>query len=219
MNCSCCQNVNDLDNTFDLESAREEAADYRQKGLSKRERKFVALFAGRLSDSADLLEVGGGAGAIQHELLRDGKIQHVTGIDASSGYLTAAGENAEHFELADRVDYRHADFALDDGQVDSAELVILDRVICCYPDLDSLLGKAATRASNLLAISYPIDRWYTRTVVAVINAGLTLFGSGYHPYVHRQEDIDEIAANAGLKPAATVRHTFWRHQLYERIPT
>lgn len=219
MNCSCCnspKNVNDLDNTFDLDSARDDARHYLKNGLDKRARKFSALFAGKLSGQARLLEIGGGAGALHQDLLRNGKIAHATGIDASSGYLTAARENAVELGLEEQVSYRQADFALDEEGVDSAEIVILDRVICCYPDLDQLLGKAAEHATRILAISYPVDRWYTRWTVGVVNLFLTLLGSGYHPYVHAESNIQAVAAAAGLTPTASTRHFFWQMRLFER---
>jgi magnesium-protoporphyrin O-methyltransferase len=229
MNCSCCnapKNVNDLDNTFDLDSARDDARAYRKHGLDRRTQKFVALFAERLRHSADsrdnsklprLLEIGGGAGALHQELLRQAKIAHATGIDASSGYLTAARENAAYFGLEDQLSYRQADFALDQEPIDSAEIVVLDRVICCYPDLNQLLGKAANHANHLLAITYPVDRWYTRWVVAGVNGVLTLMGSGYHPYVHREAEINAVAKSAGLAGVASARHHIWQMQLFERV--
>lgn len=168
--------------------------------------------------SVRLLEIGGGAGALHQDLLRQDKIAYATGIDASSGYLTAARENAAHFGLEEKVFYRQADFALDAEALDSAEIVILDRVICCYPNLDQLLGKAANHATRFLAITYPVDRWYTRWVVRAVNAVLTLIGSGYHPYVHSETEIQAIATAAGLTATARDRHFLWQMQLFERLP-
>lgn len=221
MNCSCCKspkNVNDLDNTFDLKSARADARDYRQHGLNRRARKFYTLFSDRLEPAMRLLEIGGGAGALHQELLRQDKIAHATGIDASSGYLTAARENAAHFGLEEQVAYRQADFALDEAGVASAEIVILDRVICCYPHLDQLLGKAANHATRLLALTYPVDRWYTRWAVWFVHLILTLLGSGYHPFVHAEADILAVATAAGLTATKRDRHYFWQMQLFERLP-
>ncbi len=164
-----------------------------------------------------MLEIGGGAGALHQDLLRQGVVSTVTGVDASSAYLEAAKDNAAHFGLSEQINYIKQDFAQSAEAVESADLVVLDRVICCYPHLDQLLGKAAQHTSQFLAISYPVDRNWVRFGHWVIDTFLSLVKSGYHPYVHAQDAIEAVAAANGLQPVHQVRHYIWQVMVFERI--
>ena len=60
-------------------------------------------------EGATFLDIGGGIGAIQHELI-DAGVSHATNVDASAPYLDAAREESERRGYAGRVTYLHGDF-------------------------------------------------------------------------------------------------------------
>ena len=219
MNCSCCgpENINDLDNTFTKKRAQKDARRYLKKGLARRSQKLVAHVEGRLPPDATMLEIGCGAGGLHHELLRRQVVGEAVGVDASSAYLAAAQENADQLGLSDAVTYCQRDFAQFADEFMPVDLVVMDRVICCYPHLQQLLGQAAERSKRFLAISFPVDEWWVRWPVRVVDALLTLTGSGYHPFVHPLSDIVTVAKHAGLKPVHRDHHYwFWRIMVFER---
>ena len=220
MDCPCCrgsgEDVNALDKTFSLKTGRSDASKYRRRGLEKRSRKLIQFVEDKLSDSAEVLEIGCGSGALHQDMLRRGIAKSARGIDASSGYLTAARENAEHFGLVEQIEYRQDDFAQAESEVDSAEFVVLDRVICCYPDLKKLLGRAANRSDRFLAISFPVDRLWIRLGKRVVDFVLTLMGSGYHPYIYSLPEIKQVAAAEGMQPVHLDRHFLWQILVFER---
>jgi magnesium-protoporphyrin O-methyltransferase len=214
----CCQagDVNALEQTFDQPRAAADARDYRDHGLNRRDRRLLSLLASHRNGPATVLEIGCGAGAFHQELLRRGLALKVTAVDASSAYLQAAKENATTFGLTDRVTYHHADFARSADAFASADVVVMNRVICCYPDLAALLVPGAERAGTLLLITVPLDNWWLRLPFWMVDAALTLFGSGYHPYIHRHRDIVAIARAGGLELAQMARHGLWRILLFDR---
>ncbi|MGB1249955.1 MAG: class I SAM-dependent methyltransferase [Candidatus Promineifilaceae bacterium] len=219
MTCPCCEskNINDLDNTFGTDRARRDAKKYLRRGLDTRAEKLIAFVSDKLAKDATVLEVGCGAGGVHQELLRRQVAVAAVGVDASSSYLAAAQENAGTLGLVDQVVYLHGDFAQSAEFNTHADLVLLDRVICCYPDLQALLGKAAAHTQQYLAISFPIDRWWVRLVHHIGDLALKLTGSGYHPYVHAYEDIVAVAAAAGLQPVHSARRHIWQIAVFERI--
>jgi magnesium-protoporphyrin O-methyltransferase len=95
-------------------------------------------------------------------------------------------------------------------------LVILDRVICCYPHLPPLLGAAAGHARRYLAVSFPLDTWWLRLPARVISALMTLFRSRYHFFIHRGEEVVAIARDAGLRPVHLDRNGLWRIAVFGR---
>lgn len=217
MNCCAAGDINDLNRTFDARAAQKDARSYRRGTLDHRARRLIAHIAGEASGGLTVLDIGCGAGSVHQELLRRGLAVRATGVDAAAAYVDAAAGNARHFGLGDRTSYAHADFALAADRFAPADLVILDRAICCYPDLPGLLGPAARHADKLLALTMPPDRWWAKAAYAVLAGFLRLRGSGYMPYLHSEQDVRAVAATAGLEQANSGRSGFWRILVYRRV--
>ena len=94
--------------------------------------------------------------------------------------------------------------------------VTLDRVVCCYPDARALIGRSAAKARRLYGLVHPVDRWWTRLLATLGNAGYRLFRNPYRMHVHRQRLIDELVAEAGLRPVTVREAWFWRTAVYRR---
>lgn len=218
MNCSCCppENVNDLANTFNAQRAEGDAQTYLKKGLSKRGRHLLAFLFNHLQSPATVLDIGCGAGGAHHELLRRGLASQVVGVDASPAYLQAAQANAEKLGVQAAVTYRQADFAQAAREFEAADVVILDRVICCYPYLHELLVPAAEHARRYLALSFPVEAGWLRLPFRLLDGLLTLFGSKYHPYLHRRAEVIAIAEAAGLQRVHRDRSGLWQIMVFAR---
>lgn len=108
-----------------------------------------------------MLEVGGGIGASEIELFRAGAAR-ATNVEIVARYEQPARELLETTGLAARVDRRVLDFARDGNEVAKADIVLLHRVICCYPDMETLVRASADHTNRILALSFPSDRWWWR---------------------------------------------------------
>src|SRR3990170_1661911 len=106
-----------------------------------------------------LLDIGGGIGVIQHELARAG-VGRIASVDASSSYLAAQRAEAERLGYAPRASYLSGDFVTLADHIPDSDIVTLDRVICCYPDMRSLVSLSAARARRLCGIVYPRGTWW-----------------------------------------------------------
>ena len=158
MPCNCCQIT---DNTFGEDDARQGLKSYHRRGPAAQTREILKAVRSFGLKDATLLDIGGGIGAIHHELL-DGTARKATHVDASAAYLRAAEAEAARRGHADRVTFLHADFTDVASEIPPADIVTLDRVVCCYPDFHSLLTAAASRSRRLLALTYPRETWYMR---------------------------------------------------------
>ena len=221
MFCKCCsgdEDINNLDGVFGSSYMNSAAKAYIKNGLNRQNRKLIQPLRERVTASHPLtaLEIGFGAGELHHELLRDGLLSHATGVDASTAGVEAASRNAETLKLADKVTYFAQDFAQNGEKHEAADVVILNKVICCYPHLQALLGQAAGKVDKYLVISHPQDVWWIRLAHRLIDGVLTLFRSKYHFFIHPQPDIDHIMTDAGLQPIHVETHTVWRMVTYER---
>ena len=161
---SCC-GPRGCDEVFNVAFARRLAKRYRRKGLDRTAGRMVEALTDRGVDGAMVLEIGGGIGAIQIELLKRGAARTVN-VELSSAYEADAAELLRAAGLTERVDRRVVDIALTPDVVDSADVVVLHRVMCCYPDYRLLLAAAADHARRVLVFSYPPDnliaRFFTR---------------------------------------------------------
>src|SRR5919202_1825939 len=165
---SCNEHCCGLTTLFDARLARRDLDSYRRRGPSASTRRLLAAVrdAGRPPET--LLDVGGGVGAIAHELLAAGAAR-ATMVDASPSYLAAAREEAERRGTTDRLQLRQGDLVEVADDVPPADVVTLDKVVCCYPDMETLLSVSAARARRLYGIVYPLDGWWVSLAVAVEN--------------------------------------------------
>ena len=210
---SCCRV--DYDEQFNDEEARRDLLAYRAEGPDGTTRRLVAALIAEGVDGATLLDIGGGVGAVQLELLKAGVAASLD-VDASAPYLLTAESEARELGWAERTSYLHGDFTSVADQVQPADIVTLDRVICCYPDVRRLVGLSAERARRLYGLVHPVDRWWIRLLVTIGNFGYRLFRNPYRMHVHRQALIDNLIRDAGLEPAGAHQSVFWRTATYRR---
>ncbi|MBI3240977.1 MAG: methyltransferase domain-containing protein [Chloroflexi bacterium] len=211
----CCAHTRGLNTIFDEQNARNEVKEYWKKGIDKHARVVVDAVGARGVAGATLLEVGGGIGGLHAELLKRGA-ERATNVDISSAYISAAQSVAEKLGLQDRVEHRLADFAREADSVPAADVVILHRVVCCYPDMPRLVTTASQHANRLLALTFPCDAWYMRLFEKLGNVGLWLTRSNFRFFVHSPEAILSVAAESGLKPVQQKFSRPWQIVIFER---
>jgi predicted RNA methylase len=210
----CCQGQN-YDRLFDHRAAARQLRAYRRKGPGGATRRLLRAVQARAGRDASVLDIGGGVGVLQHELARAGA-QRVTSVDASTAYLQAARSEAERLGYLPRWQSIEGDFVEVAARVPAADVVVLDKVICCYPDMPALVQASAAKARLLYAIVVPRDRWWIRLGVRVMNAFLALFRLGFRSFVHRLPAIDQATASQGLALTHQEAGLFWTIRLYRR---
>jgi 2-polyprenyl-3-methyl-5-hydroxy-6-metoxy-1,4-benzoquinol methylase len=194
--------------------ARRDARRYRRKGLDKTAREIVDTLAERGVSDATVLEIGGGVGAIDIELLKAGA-REATVIELSEEYDgEAAGLLAEN-GMQERVSRQHGDFVELERDVNPADLVVMHRVVCCYPDPESLVGAAAGHARRLLALSFPRDTWWVRAGWYAVDAWFRLVYR-FASFVHPRERILGAAARSGFAPVHEHAGRLWQVAVLER---
>jgi 2-polyprenyl-3-methyl-5-hydroxy-6-metoxy-1,4-benzoquinol methylase len=165
---------------------------------------------------ASVLDVGGGVGGIGLTLI-DAGASRATNVDLSPEFERAAAELLAERGVADRVERRVGDFVEEAASVEPHDVVVMHRVVCCYPDVDALVGAAAEHARRRLVLTYPQRRALIRLVVALQNAFFRLSGSSFRIYVHPVDRIDAAAAGEGLAVAARERHgPIWESAAFVR---
>ena len=194
---------------FGSRFAKRMATRYRKRGLDKTAGAIVELLVERGVQGATVLEIGGGVGEIQLELLKRGAASS-TNLELSPGYEPEAAALIDEAGFTGRVQRRRLDIATDPGAVQPADIVVLHRVVCCYPDYATLLGAAADHARRQLVFSHPPRNPVSRAVVASENLLSRLAGRDFRTFAHPPEAMLAVLAEHGLHLRATHRSRVWQ---------
>jgi 16S rRNA G966 N2-methylase RsmD len=194
---------------FNDRFAKRMAARYRKKGLDKTARRMVELLAERGVEGATVLEIGGGVGEIQLELLKRGAVS-ATNLELSPAYEPEAAALIEESGFTGRVHRRLIDIAEDPSAVEPADVVVLHRVVCCYPDYAKLLGVAADRARRQLVFSHPPRNPVSQAVVATQNLLFRMTGRDFCTFAHPPAGMLAVLAEHGLRPVLVHRGPVWQ---------
>ena len=194
---------------FSERRANAEAKRYRRKGLDPTSRRVVETLKQERVEGRTLLEVGGGIGAIQIELLKAGVAQAVS-IELTATYEETAHELLREAGLQDRVERKVMDFANAADAVEAADIVIMNRVICCYPDMPKLTGAAAAKAREILVMSFPKERWWMRAVLALGNLALRVARRQFQVFLHSPDKILAVAEQHGLATTLNRSGLIWQ---------
>lgn len=178
--------------------AHSEANRYRRKGLDATSRRIFEFVKSQGVEGRTVLEVGGGIGAIQIELLKAGAARTVS-VELTPTYEDDANALLRESGLADRAERRIMDFAMTGAEVDGADIVIMNRVICCYPDMPRLASQASDHARQLLVMSFPRRAWWMRIGLGLGNLILRLTRREFQIFLHPPRRILATSEEHGLR--------------------
>ena len=212
----CCS-VNGLDRIFNKSRAQKKSKSYSKKGLDKRARALVDFLKGPGLSGATLLDIGCGVGALHLELLKEGAMK-AQGIEVSPAYVEEANSLAQSLGFQDAVEYHVGDFVEMEHDTPYADIVLLDRVICCYPDMEPLVITSARHAERLYALTYPRRTWWMRAAAFIMNLGLSVVRNRYRFFLHHPREIAATLASAGFINIFHTTATFgiWQVAVYQR---
>jgi len=208
--CDCgCANV------FSSKEAENDLKRYRREGPGSSTKTLIDALLAEGVDGATLLDIGAGIGAIQLGLLPAG-LARADSVDATEAYVIAAREEAARRGFGDRVSGRVGDFVTVAEEIPTADVVTLDKVVCCYDDMPALLGGAADRARRVMGLVYPRETWWNRLASRGFAAWGWLTRDSTRWRIHPVAEIDAILRRAGFDRYDVKRELVWQIALYRR---
>jgi len=188
--------------------ARSEARRYRRRGLDATSRRIVEFVTAQGVEGRTVLEVGGGIGAIQIELLKAGAAR-ARSVELTPTYEEVATGLLREHGLEGKVERSVLDFAMGADAVEPADIVIMNRVVCCYPDMPLLTGTGADHARELFVLSYPRRSWWIRLALGFANLMLWLTRRQFKVFVHPPARILATSEDHGLRTVLNERGLLW----------
>jgi len=168
-----------------------------------------------------VLDVGCGIGDLSMTMLARGAAS-ATGLDLSPKAIEQARALAERRGLGERASFEVGDASTVD--LPPADVVVLNRVVCCFPDADGLLDRSLAAAGAVYAITAPVSRgpagMFNRAETAVWNAWYGIRKKryeGFRTFVHDMDRIDERVRSAGFRSLRREhRRVVWDLAVYTR---
>ncbi len=208
---SCCQGVDEF---FTYRVASRELRRYRLKGPVASSRKLIGALLSEGVTGRTLLDIGGGIGAIQHELLHAGAAFAVS-VDASVEYLRVAQQEAIRLGNRLRTTLHHGDFVDLADKVDSADIVALDRVLCCYADAENLIKASAAKARQLYGLVYPRKSVLSYLSIVFFNGFMRLTRNKFRTFYHHPNKIHDLVTALGLSKVYSANTLLWHIAVYK----
>ena len=213
MGCFQCQGIESM---FDKKAAKRQLKRYLKKGPSKTTRMLLDAIHKKGVQGLDFLDIGGGIGAIQYDLIKAGASSG-TSIEASLAYIDVVKKEALQNGLAEKMDFKHGDFTtMASKDVDKADIVTLDKVICCYDDMSELVGLSSKLARKIYAVIYPRDVWWTKLAFLMMNLYSRIKGSSFRTFIHPTQKVEEIIFGNGLKRNYYATTLIWQVAIFTK---
>jgi len=212
----CCSPFNDIaGRQFGADKVAGEVADYRKNGPGPTTRLLRdGLVEARLV-SGQVLDIGAGFGALTFELIDRGSTRAIA-VDASSWYLDAGAQEATRQQKAASIEFVHGDFVDVAATLPNADVVTLDRVVCCYPHVEPLLGRAMEHATRALALSYPRGSLFARVAMGADNLKRRLTGNPFRTFVHSPALMERMIRRGGFTLSSRRRTWIWSIDVFVR---
>lgn len=214
MNCcssSSCQGTE----RFFTRWARKYAKTYRKNGPDKAQRMLLDGIRRVRNDRAELLDIGCGVGVLHLTLLREGATR-ATGVDVSEGMLKEAKRLAWEQGVMDRTVYVLDDFTRISGDVAEADITMLDKVVCCYEEVDTLLDRSLNKTRRVFALTHPHNSFLVRLGFLLQISLCRLFRSAFRPYWHDWQRVRSVITAHGFEPVYTGSTFFWDVLVFQR---
>jgi len=211
----CCTRYCAAEAQFDRKRAESDLRRYLRRGADPVTRLLLAEVRRLPLQDKQLLDIGAGIGVIGVELAGNG-LASATIVDASPAYIEMARQQTEKPYQPRPTRFLLGDFVLLADTLSDADVVTMDRVVCCYPDARALLGAAALKTRQVLAFTYPQDRWHMRCAFAMQNLFLRLKGNAFRVFVHSPKDFSAALEDNGLTRIARCKTLSWVIDLYGR---
>ena len=202
-------------NDFSEREVRRDVRSYRKSGPPRTTRWLIEGLRGEGVDGLTVLDIGAGVGAVHQELLAAGAARAVD-VDGSAAFVDAARDEAARRGTLGRVRFEVGDFVSLAPEIEPADLVALDRVLCCYSDMVALVRLSAARAERRYGLVYPRDTWWMRVVGRLFNAVAVASRRRTRAWIHRTADVERLVAEAGLRPSLRRSTFYWQVVVYER---
>lgn len=189
-----------------------------RKGNLDRIQKYLVEGIGRKScRGSSVLDIGCGVGQVHLTLLKEGA-SNALGIDLSDAMLREAKQFADKAGLGDRVRYMTGDFVQQFSSVPESDITVIDKVVCCYENLDELILKSTGKTKAIYALTHPKENLLTKGLFKGHEALAKLLHWDFRPFWHDWADMKARILSQGFTLRYEHSTLTWHALVFQRVP-
>ncbi|MGB0175981.1 MAG: hypothetical protein ACPF9D_02365, partial [Owenweeksia sp.] len=114
-------------------------------------------------------------------------------------------------------EFINADFVEVAKDIAVHQHVTLDKVICCYPEMEDLLRLAAEKAEKQVGLAYPQINWLARAGRWLANLYLRTSRSAFRTYLHDPSEVNRVMTECGFQLKDIKKRFPWRVEVWHRV--
>lgn len=204
------------ENIFNEKEARKNLKHYNKKGPNKTTIQLLNALEQQDMTGLSLLDIGGGIGVIQIELLKKG-VSQATDVDASQAYITAARQLAKQEDLDKKTRHIYADFIDCHKDIGGHDIVTLEKVVCCYPQVEDLIRHSTAKAGKYYGLVYPLDGAVAKAVNKMAHLYFKMTKNPFRTQIHSEKMMDKLIRQNGFQRIYYSMAFPWKIALYKRV--
>ena len=215
-NCCVTSKPEESAGKFFSRMSRRYAKRFRKGGLERSQQYLLEGIRKEPIAAKELLDIGCGVGSLHMTLLQEGA-RRAMGVDVSEGMIRQAEALAKELHLAEKTEYRLGDFVEQAGEIREADVTMLDKVVCCYENHESLIAASAAKTRSIYALSYPNDNILVEAVFRIQIFFAQLFRFAFHPFWHDWNEIHHSILAKGFQRIYSNSTFVWQVSVYRRV--
>jgi len=211
---SCCSSPN-IEGTNSCFSAmgKKHLKRFEKKGFEASQKNLFDGIINQNIKGLEVLEIGCGSGYFHQQLISNGAI-YVTGVDIAQGMIDVAQGYSKSLNRESQTEYILGDFLEVEESIKKHDIMILDKVFCCYVDANNLLKIAEAHTKKIFAFTLPRNKWYIRNVVKFSIKFLKFIRSKFHPYFHDPQELIYYLESKGWKQQINKQTFVWQSLVF-----
>lgn len=211
---ACCE-PSGYRHLFNTKEADGKLKRYLKIGTNTVATRLVDTLVSEGVDGQSVIDVGCGIGMLYVKLVEQGA-KSATGIEMSDGYEKTARKLHKLAGVTDRVTRVTVDFTEAGDSVGPADIVVLDRVVCCYPDWDKLLTSVTEHATGRVAFSFPRETILSRMRIKVFNLWLRIRKVDFEAFVHPIDQMLALMEAEGFTQTFNTNSLQWQGVIFKK---
>jgi magnesium-protoporphyrin O-methyltransferase len=200
---------------FFSKNSKRYAKTFRKKGLAKEQRLLLDGILSTSPAEKTVLDIGCGIGALHLSLLGAGAASAV-GVDTAEGMIAYARTLAREKGIEERTSYHIGDFVPLHDSLAAADITILDKVVCCYENVDELVGLSLDKTTAVYALTFPRPHIAVRFFFSIPIVAGKLLRWSFRPYWHDWQKMVAQIERSGFSESYAGATMLWSVKVFRR---
>jgi len=217
MTCCCTTNpIQEGANSFFSKFAGSYARRFKRRGLERVQRLLLDGVRREDITGKEILDIGCGVGALHLTLLKEGAAQSM-GVDMSEGMIQRARKLSSDLGVGQRANYVIGDFVEVAETIPDSDVTLLDKSVCCYEDVETLVRASTAKTKRIYALSHPKQNLFMELAFKGHIAFAKFFKWKFHPFWHDWKKLREDIQRGGFELIYSEATPMWQVLVFRRV--